>query len=220
MVWFARFDYRTREIAAARAFYEALLGPNTLNFVPLPEAARGAPSHWLGYLAVDDVERIATSFVEHGAVRLTPPHAEDAVLRDRGGALVGLTRASASLTDAVVWWHLDCRDVARACAAYAALFGWTVRPSPDEAQFPGLMEFALRPGEASVGTMRDAGTAVHPQWIFHFHAETFDGAVAAVRALGGVVIDVLTLADQRRIAICDDALGAGFALRAGVRPSR
>ena len=50
---FVRVLHRARDVAAARAFYTAVLGEQSLEIVPLPEAAaaRGAPAHWLGAIA-------------------------------------------------------------------------------------------------------------------------------------------------------------------------
>ena len=54
---------------------------------------------------------------------------------------------------------------------------------------------------------------VHPHWLFHFRVAALEPALAAVRAAGGLVLDPLTLPNGARIAVCDDAQGAAFALQ-------
>src|SRR5215471_3099918 len=117
MARFCRFQLRTTDVAAARAFYAAVLGNGGADIVPLPDEARarGARPHWLGHLGVDDVKTAAGAFVERGATRLGPTRpgaggGEVAILRDPGGAVVALATtppASAAAPADIVWHSLN-----------------------------------------------------------------------------------------------------------------
>jgi len=220
---FCRFELRTTDVAAARVFYASILGEGDLDIVRLPAeaAARGAPPHWLGHLGVAGVERAAMAFVARGATRLGPTRptvdgGEAAIVRDPGGAVVALATPPPTPVRADVVWHeLNTNDLARASASYSDLFGWQLTDRLDLGALGVHQQFAWRAGEENVGSM--AGTAgrpgVHPHWLFHFRVAALEPALAAVRAAGGLVIASVVLPNGERIAVCDDPLGAAFALR-------
>jgi len=226
MAQFFRFELRTTDVPAARAFYAAVLGDGgDADIVPLPvEArARGARPHWLGHLGVDDLESAVGAFVERGATRLGPtrPSAgggEVAILRDPGGAVVALATAPSAPAAApadIVWHSLNTADLGRAIAGYCELFGWQLTDRLDLGALGVYHAFAWTAGGASVGAIADiAGRpGVHPHWLFHFGVPALDPALATVRAAGGLVLPPVVLPDGTRIAVCDDPHGAAFALQ-------
>src|SRR5258706_1584597 len=104
MTKFFRFDLRTTDADAARAFYAKILGHDRAVIWPLHEQAlaRGARPHWLGYLGVADVERATAELVERVAMRLgpTPPTGDGGpavVPRDPRGAAAALAGPPATL---------------------------------------------------------------------------------------------------------------------------
>lgn len=225
MTRFCRFELRTTDVAAARAFYAALLGHEGADIVPLPveAAARGARAHWLGHLGVDDVERTARAFAGLGATRLGPTRptaggGEVAIVRDPGGAVVALaTPPSAPPSANVVWHVLNTSDLERTLASYRELFGWQFTERLDLGAFGVFHPFTWLPGGVSVGSMSDITRrpGVHAHWLFHFHVAALEPALAQVRAAGGIVIGPMVLPGGERIAVCDDPQGAAFALREG-----
>src|SRR6478752_3739232 len=96
---FSRFELRTTDADAAREFYVALFGPAfwsrgiDTTTLPFQAVARGAVPHWLGQIAVDDVEASAARFVQRGATALGPntPGGSRALLRDPFSAIVALS---------------------------------------------------------------------------------------------------------------------------------
>ena len=222
MVRFARYILRTTNVPSARALYAAALGRDDAAVVPLHESAlaRGARPHWLGLLAVDDVEATAQAFSARGATRLGPTTptgdgGELAVVRDPGGALVGLAAPPALSVDPGVVWHtLNANDLPRTSASYCDLFGWELGARHDFGALGVFQELAWQPGGATVGAMCDiTGRAGrHPHWLFHFRVAALPPAMAAVRAAGGLVLDPITLPDGTVVAVCDDAEGAAFAI--------
>jgi predicted enzyme related to lactoylglutathione lyase len=218
---FVRYALRTTDAPAARAFYDAVLGARHHEIVPLHEEAiaRGAPSHWLGCLGVDDVERVATAFAARGATRLGPtqttPRGTLGVVRDPGGAVVGLFHGPAVAPEDITWRLLHTNDLSRAQAGYEALFGWTRGATHDLGEHGVLNDFSFTAGEPAAGAMLSiAGRpGRHAHWLFHFRVDVFDAAVAEVRARGGLVVGVFHPPDGRRVAVCDDPQKAAFALR-------
>ncbi len=220
---FARYELRTTDVPAARAFYASVIGDAGPDVVPLPAdaAARGARPHWLGHLSVDVVERTARAFADRGATRLGPTRpapggGEAALLRDPGGAVVALSTPPSRPPRADVVWHeLESVDLARARASYLELAGWAITRVADLGALGVHHEFAWASGGPSVGSMAAlAGRpGIHPQWLFHFAVAALDPAVDAVRAGGGLAIGPLALPGGDRIAVCDDPQGGAFALR-------
>jgi hypothetical protein len=224
MARFVRYELRTTGIAAARAFYEAVLGAPCADASPLPEAvlARGGRPHWLGHVGVEDVEQTARAWVDRGAARLgptrsTPSGGDVAILRDAGGAIVALTSAlDARPANAleVVGHSLNTADLARAVDVYTSLFGWSITGRVDLGASGVFEAFAWEPGGDDVGWMADVATrpGVHAHWLFHHRVASLDAAIATVRAAGGLALEPVTLPGGDRFAACDDPQGAAFAL--------
>jgi predicted enzyme related to lactoylglutathione lyase len=224
---FVRLLHRARDVAAARTFYAAVLGAGDLEIVPLPEsaAARGAPSHWLGAIAVEDVAQAQTQLVARGATQLGPVQTDArgafAVLRDPGGALVALTTpttstmpSAAPLRPATVWSHLDARDAESTFGVYAALFGWRSTERIELGSAGSMMRFSWEARGRSVGSYADLASrpGLHPHWLFYFLVASLDDAVRAVHAHRGVVLADVVTPNGARVVVCDDPHGGGFAL--------
>jgi predicted enzyme related to lactoylglutathione lyase len=221
MIRFCRYQLRTKDVPAARAFYSAVVDlGGALEIVPLPPeaTARGAPPHWLGHLGVEDVEATAGAFVARGATRLGPtrPAADGdvAIVRDPGGAVVALTTSRAPTTDAV-WPVLNTPDFARATAAYCDLFGWPLTNRIDLGALGVYHQFAWTTGGANAGAITDitGRPGVHPHWLLNFRIAAIDTAVATLAKTGGELITQLTVPGVARIAVCHDPQGAIFGLR-------
>ena len=224
MSQFCRLDLRTTDADAARAFYRRILGHERVVIWPLHEQAlaRGARPHWLGQLGVEDVEQAAAAFIERGATRLGPtrPTADGgrvAVLRDPGGAIMGLATApAADARDDIgaAWQVLHTNDAARATADYCELFGWALTERVDLGQDGAMHPFAWGPGGASVGAI--AGIAerpgVHPHWLFFFGVDDLELAITATRAAGGLALEPIVMPSGQRFCACDDPQGAAFGL--------
>jgi len=155
MTRFFHYTLRTTDVAAARAFYSAVLGDTGAEMVPLHEQAlaRGARPHWLGFLEVAEVDLASSKFVARGAVPLgpkwlNPRGLEASVMRDPGGAVVALGKPAAAdgaegPCPKVAWHVLNTADVERArqtTASYSAGSSSNRSTSPSRAcssRFPG-----------------------------------------------------------------------------------
>jgi uncharacterized protein len=222
MARFFQYHLRTTDVAAAKAFYATVLGRDASVVMPLHEQAlaKGARPHWLGYVGVEDVDGALDAFRARGAMQLGPravnPSGLDmVVLRDPGGAVVALARPTPGPTfPEVVWHHLSTADLATSAASYRELFGWEVSAPTDLPRVGAVRELSWPRGAAPFGSMADitGRPEVHPHWLFHFRVASLDDAIAKVKELGGAVLAPFTLGSGARVAVCDDAQGAAFAL--------
>jgi predicted enzyme related to lactoylglutathione lyase len=217
---FVRVVLRTTDVPAAESFYAAVLGPGLAPIVELPAAAiaRGARPHWLGQIGVDDVEGTAAAFAAQGATRLGGHPGVVEVLRDPGGAIVSVSRLPETPPALMPVWHqLFASDPERTIGVYGALFGWTLGERSDLGEHGVHWSLAYEAGGSSVGSIADVATVkgAHTHWLFHFAVPSLDEALATVRARGGVTLGPWTLPGGARMAACDDAQGAAFALREG-----
>ncbi len=226
---FFRYQLRTTDVTAARAFYARLLGYDDPSVVPLHEQAlaRGARPHWLGFIDVTphELETASAAFVARGAQPLgpkwiNPEGLEAAVMRDPGGAIVALAKPPPHHPNGaphdIAWHTLNTNDVERAKANYAEHFGWHfLEPQP---LAEGVLHpFAWQAGGPDVGAFYDIATrsGVHPHWLFHFRVPSLADALETVKSGGGSAIGPLSLSNGDTMAVCDDPQGAAFALVGG-----
>jgi predicted enzyme related to lactoylglutathione lyase len=224
---FCRYELRTTDVDAARAFYADLLGEpfwgEGIDVVPLPAqaAARGAPPHWLGHIGVDDVEEMSGRFVASGAERLGPvAHlaggGSRAILRDPFGAILAVSSVkTAPRAERVVWHVLHVQDEAPAFALYASLFGWTPLEALDLGRERGRhLTFTWDDSGRAVGSAANTASRreVHPQWLFFFGTDDLERSLAIVRARGGLTLATMHTSSGDLVAACDDPEGAAFAL--------
>ncbi len=230
---FCCYSLRTLDVDAGRRFYTQALnldlpaGANAgslLEAWPLHERARapGAPAHWLGQIAVSDLDASIERLVSMGAERLGPTvqtreGIRYAALRDPFGAVVALRASAAAAGPLPVGWHqLHATQAERALEVYLELFGWShVRTLNVSDIDGGHLLFAPRQGLDPVGSIANTGRwpGVHTHWLFYFPVVGIDAVVSRVRALGGTAREPMTLADgSRRLAACEDPQGAAFGL--------
>ncbi len=233
---FFRYELRTTDVEGARSFYGALLGARaadaSLGFAALPEnaRARGAPAHWLGHVAVLDVEAVADRIVAAGGARLGPPTRRPAgltraVLRDPFGAVVAVASRGEAVVapaeGAVLRHVLNVADPDRAFDLYASTFGWCGRPAAPGGDAGGRRRlFAWTQSGPSVGSVADTArrAGVHPHWLFLFGVDDVERAVGTVRALGGTALPTIRTPDTGAVAVCEDPQGAAFGVCARPNP--
>lgn len=228
MTRFIRYDLRTTDVDRARRFYDEALGIDFADAVglvvgPLPEPARarGAPSHWLGRLGVDDLDATLARFLEAGAERLGPSitsadGASWTALRDPFGAVVALgTGANGMVTRPPVrWHHLHTKDLDGAWSFYARTFGWTETGTMPSADVEGgYRTFAWADGGEPIGTMANTARlpGVHTHWLHSFGVADLDATAAKIVAAGGEVFRRAE-ANGMRLAGCHDPQGAAFGI--------
>jgi uncharacterized protein len=235
---FFRYELRTTDVEAGRAFYSAVLGAGfwemDVSVVPLPERIRalGAPSNWLGYVGVADVEGTVGRMVGLGGLQLGPVSRggggeAQAVLRDPFGAVLAVSGAAAAAagerTTAVVWHLLNAQDEARGFALYAELFGWVAGEAVDLGAERGRHQlFAWDGAGRSAGSVANTARPprIHPQWLYFFGVPDIAAGVEKVRAGGGLALETLRTSTGDLAVACDDPQGAAFGLYQVVQGGR
>lgn len=214
---FFRYELRTTEAEVARAFYARLLGFDRAIVWPLHEQARarGAVPHWLGSIGVEDLSELEATgdeLVRRGGMALGPTYSRDdghgAVMRDPGGAIVGLTTQPSSDTSVDIAWHvLNTSDLPTAIENYRTLFGWNIADGAPH-------EFSWDARGMITGAMADVAgrPGVHPHWLFFFKVASLDEGVEWTRRAGGTAMDPNVVARGVRISICEDPQRAAFGL--------
>ena len=242
---FAHHDLMTPEPARARPFYSALLGwdcePRTVQgveytavsaggrplggIVPL-DPAHGVAPHWIGYVAVDDVDAACARAAAAGGVVHVPTHplpdggGHFAVIADPTGAVVSVVhflgeRPEPAGPDVAggAWWHeLLTTDVRRSIDFHAAVFGWEARPAM---AIPGGGTYYLvsHAGRDVAGLMAATPDLPTSAWQTYFTVTDVDAALTLGQALGGTITwRAMDLPGVGRVAGMADPTGALFAV--------
>ena len=235
---FTWYELRTIDLDAAQSFYAAVMGWRAqrsaadwifcigaermggLTLLPERARAHGAPPHWLGHIAVRDVDACASQFIAAGGEPRGPVRrsttGDVAVVRDPQGAVLGLSSRSDGPSRAVAWHELHTTDAEQAWAIYSKLFGWS---STDRLEL-GLevgpyKTFCWDDSRQSVGGMANTAQLphIHTHWLFYLAVDDLDSALERVKTQGGTVISTMVFPGGYRIAQCEDSQGAAFALR-------
>jgi predicted enzyme related to lactoylglutathione lyase len=246
---FVWFELMTRDVAAARAFYSELLGwridlAGTVDGDAYPtikvgeqpigglvrlEGAGETPSHWIGYVAVDDVDaasRRATAL--GGSVALEPADIPGgggryAHLRDPHGGRFGVFEGPqvgvSPPPNQTPHGHfgfpeLWTPDPEASLRFYGELFGWS-RSKEIPLGAPGTYLVTAQGGTPDAGGLMPWPSGFHGRiaWVQYAHVARVDPVVERLRALGGTVfVPPEDLPGMGRFAIVEDPTGAVFAV--------
>lgn len=237
-------DLQTTDVDASQAFFTGLFGWTTEtadmggmtytmvglkgeNFggvTPL-DASVGAPSHWVSYLTVDDVDASVDTAVKNGASLLFGPDdipgiGRFAALADPQGAVVNLFHDAnpAPVSDVlptpiggVSWNELETSDPAAAIEFYGKLVDWKF----EKTMSGGGDDYwlAKQDGANRAGFMAKPPMLPVSAWFIYFAVADIDASVAKVKALGGQIwMDVMNIEGIGKVAYGADPTGAGFAM--------
>ena len=248
---FVWYELMTTDMAGAQAFYTAVVGwkaapfesaemPYTLwlkgetqdtgvgGLMELPKEARerGVPPHWMGYVAVPDVDATAARAVELGGHVIVGPQdipnvGRFVIFKDPQGAAISAFRGTGEMPAEepkpepgdVTWHELGTTDHEAAFDFYADLFGW------EKSQIFDMGEAGIYQMYGVAGRMlggmynRDPSQPFPPGWLYYISVGDLDGAVATARAKGGTIrLEPLEVPGGSRIAVVLDPQGAAFGL--------
>jgi uncharacterized protein len=243
---FVWYELVTTDIEAAKVFYGKVIGWGTQDtsmpglaytlftagevpigdLIELPENARNAAGpHWLGYVAVDDVDAAAERIKQlGGAVQVPPTDLPDicrfAVVADPQMATLALIKgvrprqepsAEPDKAGHVGWHELLAADWEKAFAFYAELFGWQ-RAESHVGPVGTYQQFSA--GRTTIGGIfTKPGSLPFPLWLYYLSVPDIEAAAKAVEAAGGQILDGPTCVPGGAwIAHCMDPQGAAFAL--------
>jgi predicted enzyme related to lactoylglutathione lyase len=187
-----------------------------------PPVQEGTPPHWVGNVAVEDVDATvekakgAGGNLVHGPQDI-PQVGRFAVLADPQSAVfVAFQSAEEPPRSAgvFVWDELGTQDVEGAEKFYSAVFGWTTTDMGEE--YGGYKIFQI--GETRVaGVMKLQDASTPSMWAPYVAVEDVDATVAKTKELGGsTILEPMDVPNVGRIAYLKDPLGAVFGI---IKPS-
>jgi predicted enzyme related to lactoylglutathione lyase len=215
------FGWTAREVGGEGVSYVMLERDGREVAAVYPKQAPEAPTTWLSYIAVPDVERAVRRAGEGGGSALgepfdAGPHGRGAVIADPTGAVVGLWEAGehpgarlVNVPGALTWNELNTGDVEAAAAFYRDAFGWTVDPVPGaepaywSVQVDGRKNGGMRPLDPE---------APGPYWLVYFASGDAEETAGRVEQLGGRVLISPTPVPAGRFAVFADPQGGVFAV--------
>lgn len=177
------------------------------------------PPAWNVYVAVASANDAAERAKElGGTVMLEPFDVFDsgrmAVIADPQGAVFSLWQAKEhpgfglyGESGAPCWFELSARDLDAARKFYPALFGWSLKESPEYTE--------LSIGVEAIGGMMtsQAPAEVPSFWMAYIAVENCDAAVEKVKELGGsVTFPPTDIPKVGRFSVISDPQGAVFAV--------
>lgn len=192
-------------------------GEQVGGFTPpmMPEA----PSMWLDYVTVDDVDASLTQVQALGGRAYTPAMdvpgiGRFAVVASPDGAAFALFRGlNPGATDtestppdgSFCWSQLLTNDLAGSVAFYTAIFGWTAENMGDMVIFNA--------GKTARASAMTAPAGVPNSWLAYVAVPDVEAAVARATAAGGTLMGPPTdVPGMGRFAVLIDTTGAAVAV--------
>ena len=246
---FVWYELMTTDTEAAKSFYTDVCGWDTAPFehaagmdytmwmkgeapvgglMELPEEVldSGAPPHWMGYVAVPDVDATAArakelgGTVHHGPADI-PNVGRFAIIADPQGAVLaafkGEQEMSAEAKDPepgdVSWHELATTDSEAAFDYYADLFGWEKQDAMDMGEAGVYQMYGV--GEEMLGGMytRPDDAPFPPNWLYYVATEDIESAKETIEADGGTILTgPMEVPGGGKILVAQDPQGAAFAL--------
>jgi predicted enzyme related to lactoylglutathione lyase len=191
------------------------------------DPSKGIPSHWMGYVLVENVDKTTARAVELGGKTLMAPMdipqvGRFAVLQDpQGATFAPFTYAPGHAEKAeedgppthgrFCWDELSTSDPQKAAKFYGALFGWDVQGM----DMGGGMTYwmATKDGAQVAGIMKTPKDAPHPPMWLAYVAADVDAKAKLSQELGArVYVPPTDIPNVGRFAVLGDPTGATIAL--------
>ena len=195
----------------------------------LPQEAQdaGAPSHWLGYVNVDDVDACIARAVELGASVLVPGTDIETVgrfgvFKDPQGAVLAVYKSADPKAEPssdrpsvgqFSWHELMADDFRQAFEFYGALFSWQIIQEMDMGEAGTYAIYGL--GERALGGMFNRPQEL-PQasWLYYLEVADVPATIERATELGATLLQGPIEVPGGTIAQMLDPQGAAFALHA------
>lgn len=234
-------DLQTSDVARGAEFYRSLFGWDRQDLGPEaggygfflkngkmvagvgPLMSEGAPIAWSTHVCVSSADESAAKARAAGGTVVAEPMDVMAAGRmafviDPTGAAVGLWQPRehkgaqlANESGTFSWSECQTRDVERANAFYAALFGWKPTPFGDT-----YTVFENTDGRTVAGCMQmpdQVPAQVPAYWLTYFTVDDTDATVAAATKGGGsVILPPMDVPTVGRMSIIADPQGATFGI--------
>ena len=244
---FVWYELVTADTESAKAFYASVVGWGTraaatggstytlftagdtavagLMKLPAEAAKASAPSQWIGYVAVDDVDLAAGCVKKLGGNVYIPPTdvpnvSRFSIISDPQMATLALIKRRQGGHEGspifwglgnVGWRELLASDLETAFAFYSAVFGW--QKSEAHTGSMGTYQQFSAGGETIGGMFARPEMSPMSMWLYYFSVGNIEAAVKRVATGGGQIFyGPVAVPGGARIAHCMDPQGALFAL--------
>jgi predicted enzyme related to lactoylglutathione lyase len=234
-------DIGAPDLEAACRFYAALFGWDIIDLGPdaggyrqaqvrgkavvgLGPAQNPGPPYWTTYISTSDVDATSGKVTRSGGTVVVEPldvldAGRMAVYQDPEGAFFSAWEAKNSIgaelvnePGALSWNELNTRDLEKAKAFYASVFGWGAATSTA----PGGDYTEWKLGDRSVGGCLVMGEGfpaeVPPHWLAYFAVADIGGATAKAKELGAAVMMEGMDTPAGKMSVVADPQGAVFAM--------
>ena len=198
--------------------------------LPAQAQKMGAPSHWLFYVLVDDLDQAHGKAGKLGAQTLVPPTdiptvGRFTVMKDPQGAVFAMLKPESRERPPeqkpgigeISWYELATTDYKAAAKFYTELFGWELRDAHDMGPL-GIYQIYGRPGvKHDYGGMFNKPPEMPvAAWCLYASVKDIQAATAQATRLGGQVINgPMEVPGGDWIVQFIDPVGAVFALHQG-----
>lgn len=243
------FDLFTTDTEAAKNFYAKVAGWKAVPFgeldpgyqmfmsgdVPVggvstlkkEKVSQSIPAHWLGFVAVEDVNKTATRAKEMGGTIAKEPWdiasvGRIAVILDpQGGALgiftpekEGESIDASSPLGRFAWSELAAEDGEWAYNYYRDLLGWLDSDVMEMGPAGTYRMFKVEGMEKAAGGIYSKSKELpHTAWLYYITVAELDASVKTVKSEGGKVLNgPMDVPGGGRICQCLDPQGVAFAL--------
>lgn len=240
---FVWHENQAADVEAAKTFYAKLLGweyevfkPGEIDYVMIssggathggfwPPPPEGAPSSWIGHVAVEDADAAAQKAKDLGGTILhgpmdIPEVGRFATIQDPHGGVVSAFAFGGSPSDAgsmgegvFVWDELSSPDVEASKRFYTGVFGWTAN---DMDMGGGVTYTMFHQGETQVAGLMKQGPEMAggpAEWHPYIAADDVDAKAAKAVELGATQLMPGTdIPEVGRFSLQLDPNGAMFGL--------
>lgn len=247
---FVWHELMTTDTKAAMAFYSEVIGWKTQAFeesqpgkepymmwvgsqgplggvMTLPEEAKkmGAPPHWMGHVAVTDVDATLAQVKAKGGNIYVPPMAipkvgRFSVIADPQGASLSVFQPDGDMQPhdtskqgEISWNELLTTDAKAAFGFYSELFGWKLLTEMDMG--PAGKYLIYGQGDKQYGgVMTKTPEMSFPScWVYYIQVDDIDAAIARATGKGAKkMMGPMEVPGGTRVAQLTDPQGAVFAL--------
>ncbi len=250
---FVWFDMMSTDVPASVKFYSQLLGWKTKEvdmgamgkytliingerdiggFMHLDQK-HGAPSHWVAYMAVENVDAACETILGAGGKTLMPAMdipdvGRFAVVADKEGAVFSPFKGNPASAKAesdgpppfgdFCWHEVMSEDPAGSAAFYTKVFGYSVKENDMGPM--GIYRVLSRGEHMTCGIMQMPEMAkkggARPHWLHYLHVADVDSSTRNAREIGAKVYsEPMDIPSIGRFSVLADPTGAVFAFFMG-----
>ncbi|MBB1387706.1 VOC family protein [Pseudoalteromonas sp. SG45-5] len=193
--------------------------------MPKEQVDGGVPSHWLAYIAVDNVDNCAVKAKTLGAEIIAGPHdvvnaGRMLMLKDPAGATVALWQANEHRgckrlgeLNTPYWHELATRDSKVSSDFYCSLLGWTSEIKPMEGMDYTLFLVDGQPIAGMLEMTSEWPEDISAHWMIYFAVKNCDATVNKAVSFGGeICVPATDIPEVGRFSVICDPQGAVFSV--------